>query len=91
MNLKIRGATRQWLASVESAAQVDRAEAKSAAKAIKLKAATMAKAMGAVKAKGTEEWTWADRVLHKSQWNSVMMQWNEMTDILAECKMQKVE
>ena len=28
VNLKIRGATRQWWTSIESAAQVDRAEAK---------------------------------------------------------------
>ena len=67
--------------------------AERAADAIKVKAAAMAKAMGAVKAKAADEWTCADRI-HKSQWISVMMQWYEMTDILAElaeCKMQKLE
>ena len=61
VNLKIRGATRQWLTSMESAAQVDRAEAERATVAIKFKAAAMAKAMGAVKPKAAKGWTWADR------------------------------
>ena len=39
VNLKIRGATRQWLTSMESAAQVDRAEAERATEAIKIRAA----------------------------------------------------
>ena len=93
VNLKIRGATRQWLTSTESAAQVDRAEAESAAEAIKIKAAAMVKAMGAMKAKAADEWTLADRG-HKSRWNSVVCRLCEMMDILAEiaeCRMQKLE
>ena len=65
-----------------------------AAEAVKIKAAAMAKAMGTVssRAKEAKGWTWADRV-HKSQWDSVMRQWCEMMDILAElaeCRMQKL-
>ena len=90
VNLKIRGATRQWLTSMESVAQVDRAEAESAAEAIKVKAAAMAKAMKAVKTKAADGWTFADRV-YKSQWNSVVCQLCEMMDILAECRLQKLD
>ena len=93
---RVGGATRQWLSNwcnefEEAATRAIAAER--AAEAIKVKAAAMAKAMGAVKAKAADEWTCADRI-HKSQWISVMMQWYEMTDILAElaeCKMQKLE
>ena len=93
---RVGGATRQWLSNwcnefEEAATRAIATER--AAEAIKVKAAAMAKAMGAVKAKVTKEWTRADR-MHKSQWNSVMMQWYEMMDILAElaeCKMQKLE
>ena len=90
VNLEIRGAARQWLTSMESAAQVDRAETERAAKATKIKAATMAKAMGAMKAKAADERTLADRG-YESQWNSVACQLCEMMDILAECRMQKLE
>ena len=54
VNLEIRGATRQWLTSMESAAQVDRAETERAAKAIKIKAAAMAcKGNGSSESKGS--------------------------------------
>jgi hypothetical protein len=93
---RVGGATRQWLSnwcSEFEEAAMKAIAAERAAEAVKVKAVAMAKAMGAVKAKVTKEWTRADR-MHKSQWNSVMMQWYEMMDILAElaeCKMQKLE
>ena len=84
---------RAWSVNEFEEAATRAIAAERAAEAIKVKAAAMAKAMGAVKAKAADEWTCADRI-HKSQWISVMMQWYEMTDILAElaeCKMQKLE
>ena len=44
--LKIRGETRQWLTSMESAAQADKAEAKSASEAIQIKAAASSNGEG---------------------------------------------
>ena len=90
---RVGGATRQWLSNwcnefEEAATRAIATER--AAEAIKVKAAAMAKAMGAVKAKAAEGWTWADRA-HQSEWNSVVCQLCEMMDILAECRMQKLD
>ena len=90
---RVGGATRQWLSNWCNEEAATRAiAAERAAEAIKIKAAAMAKAMGALRAKEAKGWTWADRV-YKSQWDSAMRQWCEMMDIfakLAECRMQKL-
>ena len=64
------------------------------AEAVKVsaRAAVVAKAAEAIKAKvveAAEAWTWADRYM-ASQWDSVVRQVNEMMDILAECRMQRL-
>jgi hypothetical protein len=107
---RVGGATRQWLSNWCSDHEFEEAAmkataAKRAAEAVKIKAAAMASrvqsAVTDLAIRGaTRQWlkkakaaAWSDFV-QWSRWDSVMMQWYEMMDILAElaeCKMQKLE